>query len=76
MGPSSPIFELLAMSGEWEPLRSLAQDTGRSYETARRSVVRWKHDGLVGDSSGRIGQQWQMEGNRQQSKKCESRSHP
>ncbi len=47
MRPRSPIFDLLVLSGEWEPLRSLAQDTGRSYETTRRSVVRWKRQGLV-----------------------------
>ncbi len=47
MGPRSPIFDLLVLSGGWEPLRSLAQDTGRSYETARTSVRRWKRAGLV-----------------------------
>ncbi len=47
MRPRSPVFDLLALSGEWEPLRSLAQDSGRSYETTRRSVTRWKREGLV-----------------------------
>ncbi len=47
MRPRSPIFDLLALSGEWEPIRSLAQDAGRNYVAARRSIDRWKSEGLV-----------------------------
>ncbi len=39
MRPRSPIFELLVLSGGWEPLRSLAQDTGRSYVRWRKHVI-------------------------------------
>ncbi len=47
MRPRSPVFDLLALSGEWEPLRSLAQDSGVSYASARHSIGRWKRAGLV-----------------------------
>ncbi len=47
MRPRSPVFDLLVLSGEWEPIRSLAQDAGRSYAAARRSIDRWKSEGLV-----------------------------
>ncbi len=47
MRPRSPVFDLLMLSGEWEPIRSLAQDAGRSYVAAQRSIDRWKRAGLV-----------------------------
>ncbi len=47
MRPRSPIFDLLVLSGEWEPVRSLAQDSGKSYETTRTLIGRWERNGLV-----------------------------
>ncbi len=63
MRPRSPVFDLLVLSGGWEPLRSLAQDTGRSYETARTSVRRWKRAGLVETRQIELAQSGHWQGN-------------
>ncbi len=63
MRPRSPIFDLLVLSGEWEPVRSLAQDSGRSYAAARRSVHRWETEGLVETRLVYLGNSYTWRGN-------------
>ena len=47
MNPRSPIYDLLQLHDTWQPVASLAQDTGIDYDTACRSIKRWEAAGLV-----------------------------